>query len=274
MKTLLTRSISGLVFVALVILSLTLQPFFFLGFISIIISIGLFEFHKLFSNENQLTHAWLITVGLGYTFFLGLILPLYMSYNHSFNLLWIGPMVICCYGLLQAFIFRNNVTSFFLFIGSILYIAIPFYLAFKIHLQDTSKVPIVLGVFLLVWTNDTFAYLSGNLFGKHKLYEKISPNKTWEGFLGGVAFSILAGFILDKYVYHNAGYAPFFWVKSAIFIAPAAVVGDLFQSALKRKMKVKDTGNIMPGHGGVLDRFDAMLFAIPVFYLLLYFEAI
>ena len=75
-------------------------------------------------------------------------------------------------------------------------------------------------------------------------------------------------------MYHNAGYAPFFWAKSAIFIAPAAVVGDLFQSALKRKMKVKDTGNIMPGHGGVLDRFDAMLFAIPVFYLLLYFEAI
>ena len=274
MKTLLTRSISGLVFVALVILSLTLQPFFFLGFISIIISIGLFEFHKLFSNENQLTHAWSITVGLGYIFFLGLILPLYMSYSLIFNLLWIGPMVICCYGLLQAFIFRNNVTSFFLFIGAILYVAIPFYLAFKIHLQDTGTVPIVLGVFLIVWTNDTFAYLSGNLFGKHKLYEKISPNKTWEGFIGGVAFSILAGFILDKYVYHNAGYALFFWAKSAIFIAPAAVVGDLFQSALKRKMKVKDTGNIMPGHGGVLDRFDAMLFAIPVFYLLLYFEAI
>ena len=274
MKTLLTRSISGLIFVALVIVSLTMQPLFFLGFISIVLSIGLFEFHKLFSNKKQLTHAWPITVIFGYAVFIGLVTPHFITYNPGFNLFWIGPIVICFYGLLQAFIFKNKVNSFFLFIGAILYIAFPFYLAFKIHIQDTGTVPIILGVFILVWTNDTFAYLSGNLFGKNKLYERISPNKTWEGFIGGVAFSILVGFILDQYVYLNAGFAPFFWAKSAIFIAPAAVVGDLFQSALKRKMKVKDTGNIMPGHGGVLDRFDAMLFALPVFYLLLYFEAI
>mgnify|MGYP003332915808 CR=1 FL=1 len=81
--------------------------------------------------------------------------------------------------------------------------------------------------------------MSGNIFGKHKLYEKVSPNKTWEGFAGGFAFTILMGFILDQYVYVDAGYAPYFWMKSAIFIAPAAVAGDLFQSALKRKMKVR-----------------------------------
>ena len=132
----------------------------------------------------------------------------------------------------------------------------------------------ILLFFALIWTNNSFAYLVGKKVGKKPLFSRISPNKTWEGFAGGFAFAIIMGFILDQYVYVDAGYAPYFWMKSAIFIAPAAVAGDLFQSALKRKMKVKDTGTIMPGHGGVLDRFDAMLFALPVFYVLLYFDVI
>tara|TARA_B100000524_G_scaffold65000_3_gene29990 strand:- start:5231 stop:6055 length:825 start_codon:yes stop_codon:yes gene_type:complete len=274
MKTLLTRSISGLIFVVLVVLSLTLEPLFFLAFFSVIVGIGLFEFHKLFSGKNQLTHSWSVTVILGYISFLSLVLPSYLIYNFSLNPLWFILAVLLFYGLLQVLIYKNTTSSIFLFLGAIMYVVIPFYLAFEIHIKDTGTLPIILGVFLLVWTNDTFAYLSGNIVGKHKLYEKVSPNKTWEGFAGGFAFAIIMGFILDQYVYVDAGYAPCFWVKSAIFIAPAAVAGDLFQSALKRKMKVKDTGNIMPGHGGILDRFDAMLFALPVFYILLYFDVI
>lgn len=274
MKTLLTRSISGLIFVALVILSLMLEQIYFLVFSSIVVGIGLFEFHKLFSKQKQFEHPWSITVILGLLVFFSSILPSYFIYIFSLNLIWLVPLIILIYGALQLLVFKEKATSFFLFIAAILYIVVPFYLGFKVHIKDTGAVPIILGVFLLVWTNDTFAYLSGNIFGKHKLYEKVSPNKTWEGFAGGVAFAIIMGFILDQYIYVDAGYAPYFWVKSAIFIAPAAVAGDLFQSALKRKMKVKDTGTIMPGHGGILDRFDAILFALPVFYLLLYFGAI
>ena len=274
MKTLLTRSISGLIFVALVILSLMLEQIYFLVFSSIVVGIGLFEFHKLFSKQKQFEHPWSITVILGLLVFFSSILPSYFIYIFSLNLIWLVPLIILIYGALQLLVFKEKATSFFLFIAAILYIVVPFYLGFKVHIQDTGAVPIILGVFLLVWTNDTFAYLSGNIFGKHKLYEKVSPNKTWEGFAGGFAFAIIMGFVLDQYIYVDAGYAPYFWVKSAMFIAPAAVAGDLFQSALKRKMKVKDTGTIMPGHGGILDRFDAILFALPVFYLLLYFGAI
>ena len=274
MKTLLTRSISGLIFVALVILSLMLEQIYFLVFSSIVVGIGLFEFHQLFSKQKQFEHPWSITVILGLLVFFSSILPSYFIYIFSLNLIWLVPLIILIYGALQLLVFKEKATSFFLFIAAILYIVVPFYLGFKVHIKDTGAVPIILGVFLLVWTNDTFAYLSGNIFGKHKLYEKVSPNKTWEGFAGGFAFAIIMGFILDQYIYVDAGYAPYFWVKSAMFIAPAAVAGDLFQSALKRKMKVKDTGTIMPGHGGILDRFDAILFALPVFYLLLYFGAI
>ena len=155
-------------------------------------------------------------------------------------------------------------------LSSLLYIVLPFVLAFQIHVNDIGEFPMVLGVFILVWTNDTFAYLSGNLIGKHKLYEKVSPNKTWEGFSGGLLAAAVMGYLLNSYVYTGNQFESDFWLIAALLLAPAAVIGDLFESWLKRRMHVKDTGNIMPGHGGILDRFDAMLFAIPVFYILLY----
>ena len=274
MKTLLTRSISGLFFVALVVLSLMLEQIYFLVFSSLVVGIGLFEFHTLFSIPKQFEHPWSVTVILGLLVFFSSILPSYLIYSFSLNLIWLVPLIILIYGALQLLFFKEKARSFFLFIAALVYIVIPFYLGFKMHIKDTGAVPLILGVFLLVWTNDTFAYLTGNILGKHKLYEKVSPNKTWEGFAGGFAFAILMGFILDHYIYVDAGYTTYFWAKSAVFIAPVAVAGDLFQSALKRKMNVKDTGTIMPGHGGILDRFDAMLFALPVFYVLLYFEVI
>ena len=122
--------------------------------------------------------------------------------------------------------------------------------------------PLLAGMFILIWMNDTFAYLSGRFFGKTKLIERISPNKTWEGTIGGVLFTIAAGvaigLLFDKE-------QVLFWVISAAIIAPAAGVGDLLESLFKRNMNVKDSGNILPGHGGILDRFDATLFASPFF---------
>ena len=179
MKTLLTRSISGLIFVALVVLSLMLDPIYFLVFSSIVVGIGLFEFHKLFSKQNQFEHPWSVSVTLGLLIFFSLTLPSYLIYTFGLNLVWLVPMIILVYGGLQLFFFKEKATSFFLFIAAILYTVIPFYLGFKIHIKDTGTVPLILGVFLLVWTNDTFAYLSGNIFGKHKLYEKGIPHEVF-----------------------------------------------------------------------------------------------
>jgi len=124
---------------------------------------------------------------------------------------------------------------------------------------------IVLAFFIGVWTNDTMAYVCGRLFGKHKLYPSVSPNKTIEGFVGGVLFSGLA---LSIFAYFNDALT---WQISVLglLIGVSSTLGDLFESFLKRHFGVKDSGNILPGHGGILDRFDGVLFAAPISYLYL-----
>jgi phosphatidate cytidylyltransferase len=116
---------------------------------------------------------------------------------------------------------------------------------------------------LIVWTNDTFAYLVGRFFGKTPLFERISPKKTWEGTIGGIFFAIVAAYLIAYFSEMDWIY----WTIAAVIIAPAAILGDLLESAFKRSLQVKDSGNILPGHGGILDRFDATLLAAPLFFI-------
>ena len=159
---------------------------------------------------------------------------------------------------------------------SVLYTAIPFsmfpFAAFsRTGLNSLLPHPniifspgIIIGFFILIWANDTGAYLTGMSFGRHKLMERISPKKTWEGFFGGLIIaSIAAGFlsgwlgVVDK----------MHWVIIAIIISVSGTYGDLTESMLKRSTGVKDSGTIMPGHGGFLDRFDSAIVSFPVVYL-------
>ena len=269
MKTLLTRSISGLVFVALVVLSLLLEHDFFLGFCALIVSISMSEFHRLFTAKTTRT-AEFITVLYGLSCYFIISIPISLESGYNNNSIYLLILVVSLYAMAQRLLYKRGLKTLLIMLSSLVYIVLPFVLALEIHVNDIGEFPMVLGVFILVWTNDTFAYLSGNLLGKHKLYEKISPNKTWEGFSGGLLATAVMGYLLNSYVYTGNQFESNFWLIAALLLAPAAVIGDLFESWLKRRMHVKDTGNIMPGHGGILDRFDAMLFAIPVFYILLY----
>jgi phosphatidate cytidylyltransferase len=121
-------------------------------------------------------------------------------------------------------------------------------------------------VIVTVWVNDTFAYLTGSLIGKHRLYERISPKKSWEGSIGGLFFSLLIAALF-------AHYSNYISVDRALIIAILVVVfgslGDLIESMLKRQAGVKDSGNLIPGHGGILDRFDATFFAVPFVFVYL-----
>ena len=124
-------------------------------------------------------------------------------------------------------------------------------------------------MFILIWTNDTFAYIVGKSIGKNKLFERISPKKTIEGFLGGLLFTIIAGYIISRYFTFSS---PTSWIITAIILVIFGSLGDLVESKFKRNAGVKDSGTIMPGHGGILDRLDSIIFAIP--FLFLYYQII
>jgi phosphatidate cytidylyltransferase len=122
---------------------------------------------------------------------------------------------------------------------------------------------VVLGFFIMLWLNDTGAFVFGKLFGKHKFFPRISPNKTWEGAIGGAFLAIAGGVVISLY-YDQ--FSPLIWIILAVIIAVSASLGDLVESLLKRSIKVKDSSNLLPGHGGILDRFDGVLLASPMVF--------
>ncbi len=148
------------------------------------------------------------------------------------------------------------------------YIILPFVFIVKISFGIKSYNPkIILGLFILIWTNDTFAYLVGKSIGKNKLFERISPKKTIEGFIGGILFSIIASYFISKYYIEGRALAQYIWVGIALMVGIFGTTGDLIESKFKRIAGVKDSGKIMPGHGGVLDRLDSVIFVAPFIFL-------
>ncbi|WP_395075623.1 phosphatidate cytidylyltransferase [Flavobacterium sp.] len=145
------------------------------------------------------------------------------------------------------------------------YIILPFIFITKIPLINDNFIPsIIIGIFILIWTNDTFAYIVGKSIGKNKLFEKISPKKTIEGFVGGIIFAVIASVIIAKYYTKMHTYI---WITTAVIVGIFGTIGDLVESKFKRVANLKDSGNIMPGHGGILDRLDSIIFVSPFLFL-------
>ncbi|MCP2025895.1 phosphatidate cytidylyltransferase [Flavobacterium sp. HSC-32F16] len=159
------------------------------------------------------------------------------------------------------------------------YITLPFIFIVKISFGTNDYNPkIILGLFILIWTNDTFAYLVGKSVGKHKLFERVSPKKTIEGFVGGMVFAAFAGFLISKfYIQPNPDFSSksiLIWTIIALIVSVFGTIGDLIESKFKRIAGIKDSGSIMPGHGGILDRLDSVIFVAPIiflFYQILYY---
>ena len=151
---------------------------------------------------------------------------------------------------------------------TIVYTVLPFFLLIELpFIGNAFNSKIILGVFILVWTSDTFAYLIGRKFGKTKLFERISPKKTIEGFIGGVVFTLIAAYILSIYFIDTTLLE---WLIISILISVFGVAGDLIESMFKRQAKVKDSSNLIPGHGGFLDRLDSIIFALPFIFTFIY----
>ena len=145
-----------------------------------------------------------------------------------------------------------------------IYIAVPFsllnYMAFNYAPDNSYHYAYILAIFLFIWANDSFAYLFGVTLGKHKMFERISPKKSWEGFAGGAICTIGISLAFAHYF----GSLPVWgWMGFAAVVVASGTLGDLVESLFKRTLNVKDSGTMLPGHGGILDRFDSMIFAIP-----------
>jgi phosphatidate cytidylyltransferase len=192
---------------------------------------------------------------------------------------WIFTAVMSVFWILMFFEYRkllkeNGTTeqkkNLWYSVFAYFYIILPLFCLLFIY---SKSMWYALALFSFIWINDTFAYLVGITIGKHKLWPKISPKKSWEGFFGGLLFTVLAAilfchlFMMDISSIMDFTSYWFKWIGLAIIIVISATFGDLFESAFKRSLNVKDSGTILPGHGGLLDRFDSILFAAPAYSL-------
>ena len=262
MNNLIQRTITGAIFAIVVLGSIIWDPYAQAIVFSIFMVLGLLEFYNLFVKHSfvQVSKEIGIFIGL---FIFSLLVGVSLEWLPQISILFIFPLF---FTLILAEMWRKKehpLINISVLVFGIIYVVIPFFLTIDLNLRNTSFLPNVVGMYLLIWTNDSFAYFSGRLFGKTKLFERISPKKTWEGTIGGILFTLALGYIIGAYI--NEG-DEMFWMISALIIAPCAIFGDLLESLFKRSLDIKDSGKILPGHGGILDRFDAALFAIPFFY--------
>jgi len=160
-----------------------------------------------------------------------------------------------------------------------MYVALPFslltVLAFRSNAEGIHYTYLMpLSVFVFLWMNDTGAYLCGSLLGRHKLFPRISPGKSWEGSIGGgilvICIAVLVWYLTENYGVNDLGLNAFEWAGLGLVVVVFGTWGDLIESLLKRTLGIKDSGNILPGHGGMLDRFDSSLLAIPAAVVYLY----
>jgi phosphatidate cytidylyltransferase len=217
------------------------------------------EFKKLIKFTNNWIYVIAVLVYLSFTNYISS----YLMYVFA------AISIIIPFAL---YFINNKITKKDLsnFLLSIVYVVLPFGLLIRIpFVQGTYNPTIIIASFVLIWANDSFAYLVGKSIGKHKLMESVSPNKTIEGFIGGLVATNMAGYIIS--IYFPSELNMIQWLILANICAILAVLGDLLESKFKRLAKVKDSANTIPGHGGFLDRLDSLILVAPFVYLFLQF---
>ena len=260
MSNILVRAITGFFFVSFIIVATILGDWYFQVLFGIVAILSLNEFYSLFKNSNVKPNIsqGIIVGALLY------LLSLYSIYQNEVSVYLAGLLVILLPLVGFAELYRKKTTPFQnmgVTLVGLFYIILPFVLINVMRLS-TDDFWTVLSIFILTWCSDTFAYLVGRKIGKRKLFERISPNKSWEGFIGGLIFSVIAGLVIAYFT--DDSYVKY--IVYGIVIASFGTIGDLVESMLKRSLNIKDSGTILPGHGGLLDRFDAVIFTIPVIF--------
>lgn len=274
-KNIVVRALSGTVYVALIVAAIVLldnSPITYLVLFSLFTVLGVKEIYDMSRDDES--ESWLVmmidmlgAVGFFVSFYLG------MSEASASRAVWllVPSSYLLARCIVQLYRPRQNAVrslerSFF----SMLYVVLPLSLLNCIVAMSTPK--LLLAVFIFIWVNDTGAFCAGVTLGRHKLWERISPKKSWEGFFGGLLACVLTALATDKW-FNEFFQVPELgvWIGLSIVVSIAATYGDLTESLLKRTEGVKDSGHLIPGHGGILDRIDSLLLVSPavVLYLIL-----
>ena len=281
-KNFIQRTISGIIYVLVIAICTTplgenifgsflpqvKQQYLFYGLITFFLVVGLYECIKIMKFDNSI-YKWLVFPVAAIIYYRFTKRFFYHGFFFNFNFSEMMAMALIPIAVVTLFkysrelYFENGKLIF-----TVVYVTLPF--AFSLGLPkfstlDPSKTFTleIFMLFVLIWSSDTFAYLTGKFFGKHKMAPKISPKKTWEGFAGGVVLTLILGFFVEQYFPDLRGN----WTIIGFLVSVFAPLGDLVESQLKRSFAVKDSGNIIPGHGGVLDRLDSFIICVPVVYL-------
>ena len=265
MNNFVKRTLSGAVFVTLVVGSILLNQITFLLFFAFICGWSVYEFHKLTNQQDGIN----INAGIAIICAVILFCCSFISASGLLHIPVFSYYGICFILALISELYakkKNPIHNWAYFILGQVFIALPFSLLNYIIFIKDYKPLMLLAVFVTIWVNDTGAYLVGVTLGKHRLFERISPKKSWEGFIGGALFALLSGYIFSLFI---PEINLLNWMIFSELIVIFGTFGDLTESLIKRTLEVKDSGNIIPGHGGLLDRFDSMLLAAPVIYLFL-----
>jgi phosphatidate cytidylyltransferase len=263
LKNFIQRIAFGIIYLVIIIGSLFMGKFTF-GFVFLLINlIALYEFYALSRSTGAYPPVVPSLITGGATFILAFLVSAGMA--EPGLLLLIIPFIILIF-ILALFsdkpdVMRNTAISFM----GIVYVSIPLsilnFLAFPYGNTSGYTYRIILGIMTLVWINDTGAYLVGMSIGRHRLFERISPKKSWEGAIGGAVLTLICAFWLHL-IMGALGRTD--WLILALIVSVFGVFGDLTESLFKRSVGQKDSGKIIPGHGGLLDRIDSILFVMPL----------
>jgi len=271
-NNLITRAGAGIIYILVILLGVLGGQVPFLIIFGAILATGLFEFYRMMEKDTSHAISKIFNISMGIIIFLSVFL--YIKGITVYAL----PAAILVYLLIliasSVFIRREDIFHGIIYsVFGQIYITMPLGLLMLISYSYQNSIPgggsdwvPILALFVFIWVNDTAAYFIGSLIGKHKLIEHISPKKSVEGFIAGIIFTLLASFIFAR-VYHE--FSTVFWIGYGAVVALFGTLGDLFESLIKRTSSVKDAGHLIPGHGGILDRIDSLLVAVPAVYLYL-----
>ena len=278
MKNFIIRTITGIIFVAAIV-SCFLRPEAMVLLFSIITGLTVWEFTGLVNEREDVTVNRFISTVAGVYFFYAMTYYCSDMYAGIAKSVVFIPYLVTIVYLLVAELYlkqKDPIQDWAYTMLAQIYIALPFSLINVLAFNATSEgyvafnTMLPLSIFIFLWVNDSGAYCVGSLLGRHKLFPRISPGKSWEGSIGGAVFVLAAAYAISYFLDTDQMLAMPVWLGLGLGVVVFGTWGDLVESLFKRTLGIKDSGNILPGHGGMLDRFDSSLLAIPAAVIYLY----